>query len=176
MKNLTTLLIGLFLTGIIFTGCNKIKEIADVDFIANYIADLDVDMAAKSTDATFSVETTIDPLSNDNVKEYIDKIKDYEIQKVTVEVTYINNDANLVSGELDIFTDNNLASWTLSNLPLTQGGKLELGNENGQWETITKIFEEQSSFVVKLEGETDEDGLIFTIRLIIETKITANPL
>ena len=77
---------------------------------------------------------------------------------------------------MDIFTDNNSASWTLSNLPLTQGGKLELGNENGQWETVTKIFEEQSSFVVKLEGETDEDGLIFTIQLIIETKITANPL
>ena len=169
-------LFGLLITGMIFSGCKKIEEATEIKFDATYHADLDVNVSEAARSFTFMAQELIDPVSDPNVKKYIDKIKAYDILQVDAEVLDISKDVTLVAADLDVYSDANKASWHLENLPLTKGAKISLDNENGQWDTVKKIFEEKTAFTVKLGGETSEGGVSFIIRVTIKTKITANPL
>lgn len=75
---------------IIWSGCNKIEEATDIEFEATYNADLDVVVPSGQRSATFNSKTTIDPLSDPQVAQYINKIKNYEVLMVNAEITSIN--------------------------------------------------------------------------------------
>lgn len=161
---------------IIWSGCNKIEEATDIEFEATYNADLDVVVPSGQRSATFNSKTTIDPLSDPKVAQYINKIKNYKVLMVNAEITSISEDVTLLNAKLEIYTDANNAEWNLTNLPLSQGAQLELGNENGQWDTVKQILEEKKEFTIELTGETDKGDVSFTVRVSIKAKVTANPL
>jgi hypothetical protein len=176
MKKLNYLILGLLTFSLIYAGCNKIEEATDVEFNANYDATLNASVPAPELKAAFIAEDDINPLENSDVSQYIDKIKDVEIQTMTATITAIDKDVMLLSGDLDIYTDANKASWSLKDVPLTQGAELSLGNENGEWNTVRAIFAEKKTFMVKLRGSTDKGAVSFTTKVTIGTKMTANPL
>lgn len=176
MKKINYLILGFLFVSLIYAGCSKIENAADVEFDADYNTNLFADVPASGQKAAFVAESKIDPLENDDVSKYINQIKNIEIQKITAEVVEINKEATLVSGNLDIYTSSNKASWNLDNLPLTKGAVLELNNTEGQWNTVKQIFAEKTSFDVKLTGNTNQGDLMFTLKVSIETKVTANPL
>lgn len=175
MKKLNYLFVALFVTSIIFSGCNKVKELADVTFTATYDANLDVVVPA-TRNASFETETTIDPTSDEEVQKYIDNIKSFNVQQVTAEVIAISKDVTLVTSDLTVFNTNYTAAWHMENLPLSVGATIALGNEDGQWTTVNQIFEDKTAFTVKLVGETDEGDVTFTLKITMTTQITANPL
>lgn len=176
MKKLNFLLLGLLAVSLVYTGCSKLEDATDVEFNANYDANLNASVTAPDLKAAFIAEDQINPLENEQVAQYIDKIKNVEIQSMTAEITSIDKDVTLVTGELDVFTDANTATWQMNDVPLTQGAKLDLGNENGQWDTMQSIFAEKKAFTVKLTGSTDMGPVNFTMKVTFQTKITANPL
>lgn len=175
MKKINYLMALLLLTGIIFTGCNKVKELADVTFNATYDANLNVVVPA-TRNVSFETETTIDPTADEDVAKYINNIKSFNVQSMTATITSISKDVTLVTADLTVFNSSKTAEWNMENLPLTVGASIPLGNENGQWDTVNQIFDDKTAFTVKLVGETDEGDVTFTLKVSITTQITANPL
>lgn len=175
MKKINYLLAFLLLTGIVFTGCNKVKELADVTFNASYDANLNV-VVPSTRNVSFETETTIDPNADEEVQKYLDKIKSFNVQSMTATVTSITKDVTLVTSDLTVFNSGKTATWHMENLPLTVGASIPLDNDDGQWDTVDQIFGDKTPFTVKLVGETDEGDVSFTLKVSITTKITANPL
>lgn len=180
MKNLLKIVGIVFLASLILVSCKKVKSLADVTFDSTFTADLDCVVpptSARDIDGTFSTSAVIDPASDPDVAEYLDNIVGYEILSITATVTSVSVDnANLLSGTATVFNNSSNASWQLSNVPLTVGSNIPLGNENGQWNTVDQILMSGQEFTVSLSGETDEDDFTFTLQVAIETEVTANPL
>ncbi len=176
MKNLKYLLAGVFLTGLLFSGCKKAEEALDVKFDATYDADINVDVPPALRNVAFSKSTTLDPASDPNVSKYFDKIKKFEIQEITGEITSISKEVTLVTGTLSIYNENRNASWTLNNVPLTKGTVLTLDDSGGGWDTVSQILKDKQVFTVRVEGEVSEGDVSFTIKIKIKTKVTASPL
>ncbi|HQQ13007.1 MAG TPA: hypothetical protein PK855_07585, partial [Bacteroidales bacterium] len=80
MKTLLKLSLILLLIGFTNTGCEKIKDLADVTFDADFTSTMDATVeptSLKSGQAMgyFAEETTIDPNTNEDFKTYANKIK-----------------------------------------------------------------------------------------------------
>ena len=180
MKNLFKIVGVVFIASLILVSCNKVKSLADVKFDAKFTADLDCVVPPSSLreiDATFSQSEVIDPTSNPDVAEYIDNIVGYEINSITATITSVSVDnTNLLTGTASVFNNSSNASWQFSNVSLVVGNSVTLGNENGQWNTVDQILMTGQPFTVMVSGETDEDNFTFTVQIVIDTEITANPL
>jgi len=176
MKKLNYLLAVMFLAGLTFLSCNKVKELADVTFDATYNTDLNVVVPAEGRSVSFDTEATIDPASDPEVEQYLDNIVGINVQSMTATITSISKDVTLVTADLTVSNANHSTGWTMENLPLSVGASIPLNNENGQWDTINQILMEQQIFTVNLSGETDEGDVTFTLQLTITAQIIANPL
>lgn len=180
MKTLTKILFLLAFVALVTPGCEKAKDLLDVKFKADFKTDLNVDIPAgtlRSLNASFYEEATIDPNSNSDFAQYANNIKDIQINGVTAKVLAINKNVTLTSTNLTVSsTGLNSGVWTYSNLPITVGTELTLGNENGQWDNVQAILNSQNVFTVVLSGEADQDDVQFTLEVTISTTITANPI
>jgi PBP1b-binding outer membrane lipoprotein LpoB len=183
MKNFKRFSLLLFFSAsLIFSGCEKIKSLADVTFEAEFSTDLPVQIQPSSLKAdingTFFETATIDPLSDTEFAKYAEKIKKIEIIEATAEVITINpSPILLVTANLTASATNfTSAVWSFANESLTQGKQLTLGNENSQWTNLQKILDSKEVFNVTLQGQADVDEASFTVRVKYKTKITANPL
>lgn len=76
MRN-TIKFIALFvMAGIMFTACDKVKDLADVKFDADFSTNLDIHSVAdmKSTQGSFQASATINPLDNPDMATYANLI------------------------------------------------------------------------------------------------------
>ncbi len=183
MKKLTYITAVIVLAAFTIAGCEKIKSLADVEFTADYSADIDVTIAPdeKSTSKatqnyTFNESETIDPNSNPDFDTYADKIKDVEVKSVTAEVVSINKEVTLFETTLEIFSDNHSASWYFEEQVVNVGTSLSLQQDDAKLTAIEDIIDEREPFTVSVNGESSEDDVQMTIRVTVETEITANPL
>lgn len=176
IRAIFTLLIVVFS----ISGCEKIKELADVKFDANYESTLNVDVTPTATKASYGVfhETaTIDPLSNSDMAAYAEKIKEIEIVEASAEVISISTPVKLITTNLSASGDNlPEASWTFSNKTIEAGTVLSLDNANGQFDNLNKILKSKKVFTVSLMGQTDVDEATFSLKIMFKTRVTANPL
>ncbi len=170
-------LLSLLISVIGFSGCEKAKDITDVKFDANYSADLNINVTpGRSINGTFSESVTIDPASNEQVEQYLDLIKSWEVQGVSGEFIETSNDFMLLNLTFTIASEDKSAEWNFSDIAVTTGTSLTLDNSEGQWDTVNQILAEKQSFTVAVNGETEQDDVQFTLRITIETEVTANPL
>lgn len=173
-------LMGFFLlTMLIFSGCNKVKDLTTVNFDANFSTNLDcvVPPSARAVVPTFSASAVIDPTSDPNVNLYLNNIDGYEVQSINATVTSISQEnVTLVSGDLIIQNFQSNAQWSFQNELLNVGKTFVLGNENGQWNTVNSILKDGQEFTVLITGETDFADVTFTIHVDIVTKVSASPL
>jgi hypothetical protein len=183
MKNFKQFsLLLLFSASIIFSGCEKIKSLADVTFEAEFSTDLPVQVLPtknnSNVNGAFFETATIDPLSDSEFAKYAEKIKKIEIIEATAEIISINpSPIMLVSANLEASATNfTSAVWSFANESLTQGKILTLGNENSQWTNLQSILDSKEVFNVTLQGMVDVDQADFTVRVKYKTKVTANPL
>lgn len=169
----TTLLVA----AIVFTGCNKVKNAADVHFDANYSTDINVTVSPnRDINGSFNESATIDPSSNADVNTYLNLIKSWEIVGVSGEITSVSQDFTLLSATVSVSSADQNASWEFSNLAVTTGSSLTLDNSGGQWDTINKILAEKQAFTVSFSGQTDQDNVQFTLHVTLQSKVVANPL
>lgn len=181
MKTLTQLLLLSLTSLMIYTGCEKTKSLLDVTFDADFDTILDVIVepagGEKVSSGVFYASAEIDPMSNDDFAEYAEKIKDIGVKSIIAEVTSISMPAVLLSADLTISSDNvDPASWAFANEDLHQGKTFTLGNENGQWDRVQTMLNNQNLITVVMEGSTDEENLEFTLEVTIGTEVVANPL
>lgn len=176
IKNMAMLMM---LAAIVFSGCKKVEDSLDVTFDTSFYADLDAvvtDGTKASVDGTFLVYETIDPAGDDNVAEYMDEIKSWEVNEVKAEIISTSKDATLTNLNLGVANQNYAATWAFQDIAISQGTVVTLDNENGQWDKVNSILGELEVFTITASGTTDEDELEFTIRVTIKSKATANPL
>ena len=166
----------LLITGLAWSGCNKAKELLDVEFDADFKVNLPVYLTgARALDGAFLVEKTVDPLADEEVEKYIDNIKGWNVTEFSGVFLHVNPDFELTNGLVKISSASKQASWNLDDQTITEGTEISLGNENGQWQTINEIFGQKEEFTAHFSGNNslEED---FTLQLIIKTRVTANPL
>lgn len=177
MKNMTKLLLLLILiTG--FTSCS----LFDVDVDTTLSADLEIDIedsAMKSAAAyPFESEAVIDPMDNDDVDEYADKIERIKATGIIGTVEYVSKkDLVLHKGtKFTIANSDQSVAWTLDNeWPIEKGTVLELPSGNGTYDAVSKILTTLDPFTVSCEGTASDKGVSITIRIDIKTTVTGNP-
>lgn len=180
MKTITKVLMLLAFIAVTSTGCEKAKDLLDVEFNADFKTDLNVDIPAETSrnaDAIFYTEATIDPKSNSDFEEYGSKIKEINILEVNATITAINKETVLETAEVKVTSEGmNSAIWTFTNETLNVGKTLTLDNSNGQWDNVKAMLNAQNAFTVSMGGTADQDDVQFTLQVEIKTKVTANPL
>jgi hypothetical protein len=181
MKKSIQAILLVFLLGIIYSGCEKTKSLLDVKFDAKFETNVPVVVEPadlkKTLYGVFYASATIDPMSNSDFAEYADKIKDISIKSVTAEVISISKPAVLLSADLTISSEGvSPAAWSFSNENLEVGKTLTLDNGAGQWSRVQTMLNNKKLITVVIEGSTDEDNLTFTLKVTINTEVTANPL
>ncbi len=176
MKIKITLLV-LIISALSFNGCDKVKDVADVTFNANYTTDLNVTVSPdRNINGTFNESTTVNLTSNADVKKYLHLIKNWEIVGLSSEITNTSENFNLINATVSIASSDKNASWEFNNVAMTTGTHLSLDNTNGQWNTINQILSEKQTFTITFSGQTDIDNVQFTLHITVKTKVTANPL
>lgn len=165
---------------LVLSGCQKIENLLDVTFNAEYSVDLEAVIPpisnTKQADAIFSASATIDPNSNSKFSQYAEKIKDIEITSISAEILSISKPVTLKVASIAVFSESRNAAWNFTNEILTAGKILSLSNSSNQWTIIQNIIKDKETFTIYIDGETDVDDVSFTVEVTVKTKVTANPL
>lgn len=173
MKSLILTLITSFLT----LGCNKVNDLNTKKFDANFSANIDCVTSAFSNRnliPTFSASAVIDPTSDPNVNLYLSNIEGYEIKSIKATVLSVSQEnVTITSSDLTIFNFVGSAGWYINNEKLIVGKVFTLGNENEQFAMVGNILKTGQEFTVIITGEADFSSVTFTIKVDIETNVTA---
>ncbi len=180
MKSIKTLISLVTIIILASSGCNKLENLLDVTFNAEYKANLEViiptALILKQSTGMFSASKTIDPASNSEFLAYADKIKKIEITSISAKVISINKPVTLKVASIAIFSETRSTAWNFSNEAINVGKVLTLGNETNQWIITQNIFNDKNIFTIFIDGETNVEDISFTLEVTIKTKVTANPL
>jgi hypothetical protein len=162
-------------------SCEEVENLLDVKFNATFEASMDIVVQPETLKSVmtgvFYAADTIDPMSNSDYAEYVEKIKEINVEEATVEITSLSEPATLLTTTLTVSSDGfTPAVWTFTDLALEVGTTVDLDNSNGQWDTIQAMLDSQQLIYVEIEGTADPDDFQFTIQITIGTEIIANPL
>jgi hypothetical protein len=179
MKKLILTLSAIFISMVLFVGCDKVDDLNTVKFDASFTGDVTCNTAGglKSSlnNPVFAGSAVIEPTSDPNVNIYLSNIKSYDIQSVKATITSMSQEnVTLIAADLDIYNFQHMAKWSFQNELLTTGKTLTFGNETGQWDIVGDILKDGQEFTVQLIGEADFSGVTFTVKVEIETKVEAN--
>jgi len=179
MKKALVLILLTMATTMMMNSCEKVKDLNTVNFDADFSGNLECITAGglKSTlnNPVFSASVEIVPTEDPNVNIYLSNIKKYEIQSVKATVTSMSlENVTIISADLSIYNFQSTAVWSFQNELLTTGKTITLGNENGQWDTVSSILKDGQEFTILVTGEADFTAVTYTIKVEIETKVEAN--
>lgn len=165
---------------LLFTGCEKVKDLNTINFDADFSTAIECEthgLKSPANNPVFSASAVIEPTSDPNVNIYLNNIRNYDIQAVKATITSMSQEnVTIISADLDIYNFQYDAKWTFQNELLTTGKTFTLGNENGQWDTVSSILKDGQEFTVIITGEADFSNITFTLKVDIETRVEANVL
>jgi len=182
MRNLVKITFLVILTASL-SSCEKIKGLFDVEFETTLSGDLDIEIQESAIKSTaihkFEKYAVVDPFADDDIAEYDENIKDFAVEGVLAKVTFVSK-KNVVfySGTTFSISDNKGGvDWILENdWPIEQGTELTLKDLNKVYLEVEKILNRKGEFTVGAKGECSEEGVSITLRIGIDTKVTASPL
>lgn len=178
MKSMFKILTVFVVVSFVSFGCNKVKDLSQVNFDSTFSTDLDCVVpaaAARAIVPTFGASAVINPTSDPNVNLYLNSIEGYDIQALKATVTSISQEnVTLVSGYMIIKNFARETKWDFENELMNVGKTFTLGNENGEWDQVSLTLKDGQEFTVLITGETDFANVTFTIKVEIVTKVTAN--
>ncbi len=181
-KILSTLLILLFM-GVSFTGCEKIKSLADHEFDVELSGYLDLVVQAegqlKSLDVAGHIdeEVSISPKSNPDVYEYWNEIKRFAINSCKL---VCDNDGGLAGTELRniVVTVDGVetAVFKINSWTIEYGATYNLTDSDSNYAKLVKMLDAGEPFDVRFEADCDVVGAHFGIEFLEDVHVTANPL
>ena len=179
MKSLTKV----FLLAVLAIGLASCS-LFDVEIDTTFEGYLDIEgqePVMKSTEAglPFSESTTSDVLDDEDVYEYQDKIDDFIVSGVTVEVTWVNQDGVEFEPQTTFTITNGTrtAEWVLeTSMPVEVGVKVDLQDLGKAYETVNAILGDMKPFTVSAAGTCNKAPVSAILKLGIDTKVVANPL
>jgi hypothetical protein len=166
----------LFATVLVLAACSK--DLLDVTFDANYETSFkaDVDPSVKAEEGVFAVSDTIDPKKDEQVAEYFDRIKNFDLQGVDATIKNFPENFKLKEGTITITLEGRKAEWTFNDLDITEGFVINFNNDNQQFKIVNEILMQKLPFIISFEGMTDKKDFNFDVDMLMKTKVTANPL
>ncbi len=178
LKFLSVVIFGALL--VTFSSCDKVKDLGDVTFDASLSSDISATSSGetRAENYAFGGSAIIDPTADENINKYWDNLKSWSIQKVTLKVKTISQDATMTEGHLvvkDNNTDDTLFTADATGFPLTAGTVI-LEVTNGDWASTEAALLAQHSLFVSIDGALDQPNVDVTFEVVVDSKITANPL
>lgn len=179
MKKLITPLLSLLLI-ITLGSCDKVKELADVDFDANLeTPNMTITPTMGKTLGSgyeFIVSNKINPLGNSDINKYLDKIKEWDINAIEVMVVSVSEtDTYLKSGtKLEMKSSNHTATTTFdTDTPIFAGYVYKV--PTSVHSKVEQILNDKEEFDVSFMGGLNNNATVI-MKVKIDVTITANPL
>jgi hypothetical protein len=164
---------------LILSSCQKIKDLITKKVDAVFVVTLPVAITApllKSTSSAFLSTNTLDPLDDDDLASYKDKIKGFEVTGIEGIVSELSTDVTLTDVKLQVKTSANSAEWNFANLPLSNGTLITFDNTGGQFAKINAILDEQTIITVTLSGNSTQTGVTFNFLVKFTTEASVKVL
>lgn len=161
---------------LILSSCQKIKDVFTVKVDADFSVALPVviqEPLLKSTTVAFLATETMDPLSDDALADYKEKIKGFELTGMTGTINPISADVTLTNATLKISTATNSAEWNFTDLQLTNGTIVTFSNDDDQFTKVDAILNEQIPVTVTFSGNASQTNVTFTLTVKFITVVTA---
>ena len=174
MKKITPyLMLLLMLLTLTSNSCDE--DILDVDISTEITRsiDLHVNQGKESIIENYTVD-----LNNDDTKDYINKIKNVTITKLSYKIKNFSGDPEgTISGTVSVedFSFEPIVD-NIKNA-FDSNTEYKISNEN-ELSTIAELLKEKGKITVEIDGESEcpNNSMDFTIEVTAKLKITANPL
>lgn len=157
----------------------------DVEIDTTFEGQLDIEVqepVTKSTNADefpFNESTVINVLDDEDVYEYQDKIDDFIVSGVTVEVTWVNQEGVefLPGTKFTITNGSRTAEWKLeTSMPVEDGVKVDLKDLGNIYQTVNLILGDMKPITISASGNCNKAPVSAILLLGMKTKVVANPL
>ena len=173
MKNL--LVIPVFILTTFFTSCDKIKDAADVDFNTTITGDIFVSI--NDPDNLYD-DSVILSLSNDDTKDYLDKIESVEIKKLTYTlVNFTGDSAGKISGNL---LADGIILHSVSDLNVANASSLvtvfEVTDPSLLNNAAAALLTNKVLFLQAKGSAVHSGSMSFIVRVKVDLKVKANAL
>jgi len=181
----TTLKISaLLLLAVGIVSCENIKSLADVEFDTEVRTNLNLATDGTSMKSSlvvygFGGSATLNPTNDPEVQKYVDKIKDYTVNSITLTVTAVSKPGVklLKDSFFKLYDTEDEVTWPLdADFDVEVGNSYTLSNNTGDYATVQKILRKNSTSTVSGEGYTNTSEVTITLDAVIDATITANPL
>lgn len=178
MKKLTHILMAMLVITS-FTSCEKIKELADIDFDVTYESS-SIDVTPEATTAKtqgnykFEAEEIIEFASNEDVKKYLDEIKDFEVESLVLYFENVSESFNVETLKFIMWNTKHSKEFTFLNQLIANNSELEISESD--FSEIVSILENLEDFRFKWQGDGCDKNSNFKVKAKLKVKITANPL
>jgi hypothetical protein len=172
------------------SSCEKIKSLADVKFDVTLTGDIDIaveDVVKKSSAAPFDFEAYgyIDPYENDDIWEYEEEIKSFDVNGVVLRVVAIEDEmGNPLNGVvflqgtyIKIYDSMAEITWNFaSDFTLVEDFEVTLEDLEDHWKIIEGMLGRLSWIDIEMVGQCNTNNVYVTLQLGVSSKVTANPL
>jgi len=148
-----------------FFACDKIEELTSWDLNTEAGIDFDVDIT-ENDPTTFSTSFSLSLTDNPDISDYINKIKEYKVNKVTYQImSYSSPVANdvLLTGTLKLGTINIFLDKVNLQEMYMMGNTATLDLTDQELVDLAKTLESNKSVSGSLAGEVTDRPVYFLI-------------
>ncbi len=166
----------------IFSSCDLLEDIDDVDFTANYSLDYAIEVTEEN--GTVAAMEILDITEDDDVEEYKDKLQDITVDSVKIGFSsYTGGENASFSGTIqyadasgtpltDFVSVFNLMPKTYAD----SGEKLKLDLTNAEVQALTNLLVAEESVTIAVAGAVGNGPASFNATVYFYTTITADAL
>ena len=174
----------LVLAATMFTSCEKIKDIFDVeeDTMLEGWLNIEVDEAVmKTTNGyEFSEKVLVSPLDDEDIAEYEENIERIKATNVIATIKDVSkDDVVFEAGTKIIVKGTTELTWELKEpWPIVVGDEITLGDDVDLklYKKITQMLSDFETLTIIAEGECNQTNVYVTLVVGIDVTFTANPL
>jgi len=165
---------------LIFMGCEKFKDAADVTFDSTFSTELDFDVTEGSKNAkdggAFNETATIDMTTVELFNDYKELLQSATTKAITFTVTSISEDAvNLTDVVISISNNGaGIINYPYGNITISTGDSFTI--EESQLDLLNDVILAAQGMTVEVSGNSDVAPVQFTWTATIDAEIVANPL
>jgi len=184
MKKLNILfLLGIFITSISFTSCEKLADdvqnaveiTVNTDFTAPFVATPVEGKINKDGSGSFNERAILDPRNNDDLSPYLDKIKNVDLQSIRILITKVSVPNLILQSATFTLIDNvdgSVFSYsTPENTPIAEGSVFIVPEEVADWDLVSKTFNSMHASTITAVGSLNQENFEIEFEYIVSSKI-----
>jgi len=176
-KNTFIFLLGILLSAVTFTSCDKLEDAVEITINTELKTHIDVvPVEGKST--TFKESVDFDPKNSEDLADYINELKSVDLLGVKIIVTSIQPEGiELESGSFSVKDKENGSLFvynTPDNTKLAVGTVFEIGEGYKDWDVIKKMINDMHASVITAVGSVNNDNFKIGYDIAYKIKATAS--